>query len=93
MMSDIQSVALSGTVGIQVFSSSQPKILKGLVLTPATSASLVTIRDGNASGEIKLVVRTADQSSKSVEGLYCRFDKGMHVKVLGTGAICYLVVE
>ncbi len=92
-MSDIKSVAISGTVGKQVFSSTQPVILKGLILTPSASAALVTIRDGNASGEIKVVFRAGDTTSRSAENLYYKFDKGMHVKVLGTGAVCYLVVD
>lgn len=90
---DSLEVTASGTVGKQVFAAgASPKQVKlcGFVLTASgTSAGMVVIRDGNASGEVKYTVRTVLNTSRPVEVGCQRFDKGMHVKVLG-GATCYL---
>lgn len=88
-------VTASGTVGKQVYAAgSSPKaiVLGGFILTASgTSAGSVTIRDGNASGEVKYIVRALLNTSRPIETGCHRFDKGMHVKVLG-GATCYLQI-
>lgn len=90
-----QEVTTSGTVGKQVFAAgATPKAvtLGGFLLTASgTSAGSVTIRDGNASGEVKYIARAVLNTSRPVETGCHRFDKGMHVKVLG-GATCYLMI-
>lgn len=94
-MSILQSVAISGTVGKQLFNSNKPSILRGVILDPGTvSGSSITIRDGNASGEVKLTCRAVVGESISVpiNGII-RFDKGMHVKVLGNNAVAYLELD
>lgn len=89
-----KSVAVSGTVGKQVFASTSPVILKGLNLFSLSASAYVKIRDGNASGEVVLEHSVPVATSNSFlleEGI--RFDKGMHVKVLGTGGVCYLLLD
>ena len=83
-MSILKSVAISGTVGKQVFSSAQPTILKGVILDAgATSAGSFTLRDGYASGDIILTGRKPanDSGPFSLAGKV-KLDKGLHVKVL-----------
>lgn len=95
-MSVLKEVAISAAVGKQVFADSdEPVILEGVILTPsAVSAVAVTIRDGNASGETKLITRTEAAISRPYPlGKGVRFDKGMHVKVIGTGGVAYLVIR
>lgn len=90
-------VAISGTVGKQVYpTSNSPITLQGFNLSPLSAAAFVRIREGNASGAIAyegsvpanqtIPVQFADEGH--------RFTKGMHVKVLGgTGAVCYLWIN
>ena len=95
---EIVSVAVSGAVGKQVYAagaSPKPIILKGLILTPLSANTRVTIREGNASGNIVLVHNSfSAQVSQPInldEGK--KFLTGMHVKVIGTGAVAYLLVD
>ena len=93
-MSVLKSVAISGTVGVQVFATTVPTILKGITITPgAASAAVVTVRDGNASGEIRWAGIAPAKSSIPFEFDNVRFDKGMHVKVIGTGGAAYLELD
>lgn len=93
------AVTVSGAVGKQVYSTvavSGKAILKGFLLYHLSANVHVTIRDGNASGTIvvqhgSLSARNANPVVFTDEGI--RFDKGMHVKVLGTNGICYLFVD
>jgi len=93
-----KEVVVSGTVGKQVFptngSSGKPS-LKGFLLCALSAKARVVVRDGNASGDIRFQCSTVSGGSEPVlltkEGH--RFDKGMHVKVLGTGATCYLYLD
>lgn len=91
---ETKKIAVSGTVGVQAFSSNTPVLLHGFLLTPLSANARVTIRDGNASGEIKYEQSVLANSSAPVI-LPCphRFDKGMHVKVIGSNAVCYLLIE
>jgi hypothetical protein len=93
-MSELVEVTISGTVGKQTYATTVKKILKQVILTPSTSAAMVTIRDGNASGDTRLVL--SHPASDSVPVMFSkgvRFDRGMHVKVLGSGGKCYLEIE
>ena len=90
-----KEVGISGTVGKQTYATTIKKRLLGLSMFPKTSAASVTIRDGNASGAVVLTHSSvANDSGPVVFPQPIRFDKGMHVKVLGTtGALCYLFID
>ena len=95
-MSVTKEVAISAAVGKQVFADSdEPVILESVILTPsAVSAVAITIRDDNASGETKFVGRNLTGDGRPYRlGNGVRFDKGMHVKVIGTGGVAYLVIR
>jgi hypothetical protein len=93
-----KEVVVSGTVGKQVFpvngSSGRPS-LKGFLLASLSAKARVVIREGNASGAVQYQGTCVSGGSLPVilteEGH--RFDRGMHVKVLGTGATCYLYLD
>ena len=91
-----KSVSVSGTVGKQVYAVATDKVvLKGFLLAALSAAARVVIRDGNASGTVEFeqsVVANGSAPVKFTEQGQ-RFDKGMHVKVLGTGAVCYLFID
>ena len=55
-MSVLKEVGISGTVGKQVFSASQPAVIKSVIMNTTVSAGVLVIRDGNNSGEVKLTV-------------------------------------
>ena len=93
-----KEVVVSGTVGKQVFPTSgngKNVNLKGFLLASLSAKARVVIRDGNASGDIRFHGNAVSGGSLPVllteEGE--RFDRGMHVKVLGTGAACYLYLD
>lgn len=91
-----KAVAVSGTVGKQVFAiTGAPVILKGYSIYCPTSAATVTIRSGNASGDIIHEGQSPLDDSREFE--FCeggiRFDRGMHVKVLGVGSSAYLYIN
>lgn len=87
-----QEVTVSGSVGKQVFASTKKVILKSVIVN-AVSAATVTIRDGNVSGDTKLTLSVPAGNSDQFDLGRERFDKGMHVKVIGTNSKCYLVIE
>jgi hypothetical protein len=94
----LKLVAVSGAVGKQVFSSSQPVVLKGAFLTPSGANATLKIRDGGssaASGEIVFFGRAPSaQGTKDFEFKDAmRFDKGCHVTVIGANAQAYLQIE
>lgn len=95
---DTKAVAISGTVGKQVFATdgTQPKRLKGVYLSPLSANAFVRIRDGNASGTIMIehscLANTADPGVQ-FEDQGILFRNGMHVKVLGTNATCFLYIH
>ena len=89
-----KSVAVSGTVGKQVFAITKAAILKGYSVFVPTSAATVTIRSGNASGDI--IHQSHGAILGSPEFVFpddIRFDRGMHVKVLGVGSTAYLYIN
>ena len=88
-------VTVSGTVGKQVVPTTQETHLKGIIVTPSAANLTIKIRDGNASGE---VVFYAVAPSAAPKRSYCfeadhKFTKGMHVKVIGTANVAYLVLK
>lgn len=87
-------VAVSGTVGKQVFTSARPVELEYVLLTPSGANASVQIRDGNASGEVVFRATAPVSAGGSVQFDVChKFTKGVHVKVLGTAAQAYLVIN
>lgn len=93
---DTKEVTVSGTVGKQVFATSVSKKMKGFLLCALSGRARVTIRDGNASGDVKFqgsVGTSAGSLAVTLDDGSVPFDKGMHVKVLGTGATCYVYVD
>lgn len=91
-MSVLKQVDVSGAVGIQVYSVSASVKLLGVHLD-AVSATTIVIRDGNASGTVsysRSVAKQADTPATFLQPV--RFDKGMHVKVIGTNAKAYLEI-
>jgi len=92
-MSELKEVTVSGSVGKQVFPSTRPVKVRSVILV-AVSAAVATIRDGNNSGEVKLVtIGPAGNTNQVVFDPCVRFDKGMHVKVIGTSSKVYLEID
>ena len=94
----IKSVAVSGTVGKQVIARTAHILLKGFVLTPSGANATVTIRDGigGVSGEVVFFGRAVSAGGSLPVSLTeggMRFDKGLHVTVIGANAVCYLFVD
>lgn len=90
--SELVEVGISGSVGKQVFASTRPVVLKSVIVNTTVSAGVVVIRDGNASGDVRLTINKAAGDNYQVELSGKRFDRGMHVKVTGAGALCYLEI-
>jgi len=90
-----KQVTVSGTVGKQVYATTDNIILKGYSIYCPTSAATVVIRQGAASGDVvhegQAAVDVGSPEFIFHEGI--RFDHGMHVKVLGVGSVAYLYVE
>lgn len=86
-------VTASGAIGKQTFASTRPAVLQNVILAPASvSAATLVIRDGNASGEVKLTVNLPANTPQQFRMGKTRFDKGMHVKVTPANAKAYLIV-
>lgn len=93
-----KEVTVSGSVGKQVFATTgdgNRVNLRGFLLASLSAKARVVIRDGNASGTVRFQGNAISGASLPVElpGLGVPFHKGMHVKVLGTGATCYLYID
>lgn len=102
-------VAVSGTVGKQIFPTpvnasagallpgvtfNTKAMIDGILLTPSGANATLTIRDGNASGEVVFFGRaTSAYGTKDFDSFEHVFTKGMHVKVIGTNAVAYLNIE
>lgn len=94
----LKQVAVSGSVGKQVFAAGKQVIVRGLTLTPSGANATVKIRDGAApvSADIVFFGRaTSAQGSREFnfgeEGMI--FRNGLHVTVIGTNAQAYLYLE
>jgi len=91
-MSELIEVGISGAVGKQVFATTRQTVLKSVITTSTVSAGTIVIRDGNASGEVKLTLIQGVGGSTPYQLEGKRFDKGMHVKVTGVGSLAYLEI-
>ena len=92
----LKQVTVSGSVGKQVFSSTQPTFLHGFLFRAGTGVTATcTIRDGNASGEVvaEVIVPSNNSHDFNFTDHCVRFDKGMHVKVIGASAAAYLYLS
>lgn len=93
-MAESKEITPSGTVGKQVFATTVQKVLCSVVVTPGTtSAAVVVIRDGNASGDVRLTATSPANESRQIEMDGLRFDRGMHVKVTPSNAKAYLIIN
>lgn len=92
-MSELIEVGISGAVGKQVFATTKPVVVKSVITTSTVSAGTFIVRDGNASGDVKLTLVQPVGSSDQIELCGKRFDKGLHAKVTGTGSLMYLEIE
>lgn len=98
-MSILKQVVVSGSVGKQVIATTRLTVLKGIFLSPSGANATVKIRDGGASaasGEVVFFGRAP--SAYGTKGFNfdengMRFDKGLHVTVIGTNAEAYLILE
>jgi len=97
-----KEVTVSGAVGKQVYDTSlvtsagnQKVVLRGVVLYAPTSAATVEVRQANASGQVEIALASPAQDSRPLDlgNKGVRFDKGMHVEVIGTGAKAYLLID
>lgn len=91
-MTSIQ-VAVSGSVGKQVFPTTRKVQLCNLILSPSGANASVKVRDGNASGEVVFFGRAPSAQGTLGWDVDHNFTKGMHVLVLGTNAQAYLIFE
>jgi len=92
-MSVTKQVTVSGSVGKQVFAiTGQPAILDG-VIVDAVSAGTIAIRDGASSGNLVLTASFLKQESAVYPIGGMKFNKGMHVKVIGNSNKAYLVIR
>ena len=91
----LKEVVPSGTVGKQTFATTVKAILYGLHASPSGANMTVKIRDGNASGDVvyfgKFLSAYGAKDVPFSNGI--RFDKGMHVKVIGALGAAYLEIE
>jgi len=93
-MAESVQVTPSGSVGKQVYAATVPKVLESVFLDAPTSGATVTVRDGNASGDVRLQMTVPVAVGFNSAELDCvRFDRGMHVKVTGVGATAYLLIK
>ena len=92
-----KQVTVSGTVGKQVYAANMSAgiVLRGWILSPVSAAGTVVIRHGNASGDVIAQHAAAANDSRSVilPGAGIKMSRGTHVKVLGSGAACYLLID
>lgn len=89
----LQLVAVSGSIGKQVYPTTQQVTVEKLILTPSGANATVKLRDGNASGEVVFFGR-APSAYGSKEFEFChKFNKGLHVKVIGTLAEAYIDIR
>jgi hypothetical protein len=90
------AVAVSGTVGKQVFSrTGKPVQLCSLILTPSGANATVKVRDGGlgASGEVVFFGRAPSAYGSKQFDLSHYFTKGLHVEVIGANAQAYIVYK
>lgn len=99
-MAETIAVTPSGTVGKAVFAATRKGRLLGYVLATSAAVGKIKFRHGvNNSGEVAWEDRTVpaavsgEVAKQMFEGdQIIRFDRGMHVTVIGTGGIAYLLI-
>lgn len=92
----LKLVAVSGTVGKQIYTSARNVILKKVFLTPSGANATIKIRDGQAPTSAEIVFfGKAHVSGGTREFCFegVRFDNGLHVTVIGTAAQAYLLLD
>jgi hypothetical protein len=93
----LKQVTVSGTVGKQIYTSARPVILKGVTITPSAANATLKIRNGQAPTSAEIVFFGRAISSKGSQefcfGDGVRFDKGLHVTVIGENAQAYLYLD
>lgn len=89
----LKEVTPSGSVGKQVFSTSEQRVLCGAILTAGASAATLVIRKYNASGETILTMKSGvNNSVPTPDGIEHQVT-GLHVKVTPANALAYLLIE
>jgi hypothetical protein len=87
-------VTVSGAVGKQVYAAPSGKVeIEHVFLTPSAVNATITLRDGNASGEVVFFGRAHTSGGTRDFEICHKFNKGLHVKVIGTAAVAYLEIE
>lgn len=93
----LKLVAVSGSVGKQIYTSARTTILKKIFLTPSGANATVKVRDGQAPASAEIVffgkAHTSGGTKEFDFGGGVRFDNGLHVTVIGTVAQAYLLLE
>lgn len=98
-MSNLILVAVSGTVGKQVYTSAKEVILKSIFLTPSAANATVKIRHGQAPTSAEIVFFAKAPSAQGTKQFVLKgkagmkFTKGLHVTVIGTVAQAYLELD
>lgn len=93
-MAELVQVTPSGSIGKQTYAATVPKVLEHVYVDAPISAATLTIRDGNASGDVRLKMTVPVAVGFNDAEVECvRFDRGMHVKVTGVGAAAYLLIK
>lgn len=88
-------VTPSGSIGKQTIPTDKQATVCGVLITPSAANARVKIRDGNASGEVVFyaVVPSAAPQRSEFYPMNHKFTKGMHVNVIGTNNVAYLILE
>lgn len=79
--------------GKQVVPTTAKAKLMGITITPSAANCTIKIRDGNASGEVVFYARLSATANSNDYSIRHYFTKGMHVNVIGTNAVAYLILE
>lgn len=93
----LKLVAVSGTVGKQIYTSARQVTLKKLFLTPSGANASVKIRDGQAPTSAEIIFFAKAHVSGGTRE-FCfddgvKFTRGLHVTVIGTAAQAYLLLN
>lgn len=89
---DTLQVSVSGSIGKQAIATGNTQYIRGFLLDAPISAATVTVRSGNASGSVILSMSAPVKDSRHVmfPEEKIMFGHGMHVKVIGVSANCYV---
>jgi len=93
----LKQVAVSGTVGKQIYTSARQITLKSIFLTPSGANATVKVRDGTAPASAEIVFFGRAHTSGGTKE-FCfddgvKFTRGLHVTVIGTAAQAYLLLN